>query len=132
MKKDKMVNYGLLLLRIGLALLMLPHGIAKAKMLLGSEEIIFLDPLGIGAMVSLILAVLAEVGCSLLILVGWKVRWTVLPLLFTMLVAIFVVHINDPWVKIELAALYLLGYMVLAITGGGYYSMDTLLSKKEG
>lgn len=132
MKKDKMVNYGLLLLRIGLALLMLPHGIAKATMLLGSEEIIFLDPLGIGAMVSLILAVLAEVGCSLLILVGWKVRWAVLPLLFTMLVAIFVVHINDPWVKIELAALYLLGYMVLAITGGGYYSMDTLLSKKEG
>ncbi|MFA8436905.1 MAG: DoxX family protein [Marinifilaceae bacterium] len=131
MKKEYLNEYGLLVLRIGLALLMLPHGFGKAGLLFSGNEIQFPDPLGVGATASLTLAVLAEVVCSLLILVGFKVRYSVIPLIVTMLVAIFVIHINDPWAKSELGALYLLGYIVLAITGSGKYSVDGLISGRK-
>jgi putative oxidoreductase len=129
MKKDNLMDYGLLVLRMGLALLMLPHGIGKFGMLLNGNEIHFPDPFGVGATASLILAVIAEIVCSLFILVGFKLRYSVIPLIITMLVAIFVIHINDSWAKSELGALYLLGYIVLAITGSGKYSFDALLKK---
>jgi len=130
MKKEHLNDYGLLVLRIGFALLMLPHGLAKAGLLFSGNTIQFPDPLGLGAAVSLTLAVLAEVVCSLFILVGFKLRYSVIPLIVTMLIAIFVIHINDAWAKSELGALYLLGYVVLAITGSGKYSVDSLILKK--
>jgi len=128
MKKEQLNDIGLLVLRIGMALLMLPHGFGKASLLFSGNEIHFPDPLGVGATASLSLAVLSEIVCSLLILVGFKVRFSVIPLIVTMLVAIFVIHINDPWDKSELGALYLLGYVVLAIAGSGKYSVDSLIS----
>jgi len=129
MRKEIMNDYGLLVLRIGLALLMLPHGLTKTGLLFSGNEIQFPDPLGFGATVSLLLAVMAEVLCSFLILVGFKVRFAVIPLIVTMLVAIFFVHVNDPWVKSELAVLYLLGYVVLAITGEGRFSLQQWLTR---
>jgi len=131
MKKEQLNDIGLLVMRIGLALLMLPHGFGKAGLLFSGNEINFPDPLGVGATFSLGLAVVAEVVCSLLILVGFKVRYSVIPLIGTMLVAIFVIHINDPWAKSELGAMYLLGYVVLAIAGSGKYSLDHLISRKS-
>lgn len=130
MKKEHLNDYGLLVLRIGLALLMLPHGFAKAGLLFSGNEIQFPDPLGVGATLSLGLAVAAEVICSLLILVGFKVRYSVIPLILTMLVAILVIHINDPWAKSELGAVYLLGYVVLAVAGSGKYSIDHYIFQK--
>lgn len=131
MKKEQLNEYGLLVLRIGLALLMLPHGFGKAGLFFSGNEIQFPDPLGVGATLSLGLAVGAEVVCSLLILVGFKVRFSVIPLIATMLIAILVIHINHPWGKSELGALYLLGYTVLAIAGSGKYSLDRLILKKQ-
>lgn len=130
MKKDQLNDYGLLVLRIGLALLMLPRGFGKAGLFFSGNEIQFPDPLGVGATLSLGLAVGTEVVCSLLILVGFKVRFSVIPLIATMLIAILVIHINHPWEKSELGALYLLGYTVLAIAGSGKYSLDRLILKK--
>ncbi|WP_282014648.1 DoxX family protein [Marinifilum flexuosum] len=131
MKKEYLNDYGLLILRIGLALLMLPHGFAKAGLLFGGGEIRFPDPLGVGAGFSLGLAVMAEVIFSVLVLLGYKIRLSVIPLIVTMLVAIFVIHINDPWAKSELAVLYLLAYVVLAIAGSGRYSLDRLIEGRK-
>ncbi|PXY03153.1 DoxX family protein [Marinifilum breve] len=131
MKKEYLNDYGLLVLRIGLALLMLPHGLSKAGLLFGGGEIRFPDPLGVGASFSLGLAVVAEVIFSWLVLLGYKVRLSVIPLIVTMLVAIFVIHINDPWAKSELAVLYLLAYVVLAIAGSGRYSLDRLIEGRK-
>ena len=118
MQKD----IGLLLLRIGLTLCMIPHGWSKLnKILEGSFK--FADPIGIGEAPSLVLATFSEFICSVLILVGFKTRWASLPLAFTMLVAAFITHFDDPWSKKELPVIYLTGYLTLALMGGGRYSV---------
>ena len=116
-------NLSLLLLRIGFAGLMLTHGIPKLLQLLqGNFE--FGDPIGIGAIASLILTVFAEAICSLFILVGYKTRLACIPLIITMLVAVFIVHGNDPLGRKELDLLYLTAFVVIALIGPGKFSID--------
>lgn len=113
----------LLVLRIAIAGFMLSHGLPKLSTLLAGDWS-FGDPLGIGSSPSLVLTVFAEVVCSLLILIGLLTRLATLPLLFTMLVAAFVVHAPDPFGKKELALLYALVYATLFFAGPGRYSID--------
>lgn len=113
----------LLLLRVAIAGIMLTHGIPKLQSILaGNWE--FGDPLGLGSELSLGLTVFAEVGCSVLLLIGLFTRFATLPLLFTMLVAIFIVHGADELGKKELPLLYALVYATLFFTGPGKYSVD--------
>jgi putative oxidoreductase len=124
------LHVGLLLLRVGVSALMLTHGLPKLmKVLAGNFA--FGDPLGLGSGVSLVLAVVAEVGCSLLILLGAGTRLAALPLMFTMLVAALIAHAGDAFGKKELPLLYLLIYTVLLLAGGGKYSVDALLNKRS-
>jgi putative oxidoreductase len=124
------IHVGLLLLRIGVSALMLTHGLPKLmKVMAGNFT--FGDPLGLGSGASLFLAVLAEVGCSLLILIGAGTRLAALPLMFTMLVAILIVHAGDAFGKKELPLLYLLIYTVLLLAGSGKYSVDALLNRRD-
>jgi putative oxidoreductase len=46
-------------------------------------------------------------------------------------VAAFVVHAEDPFGKMEKALLYLFGYLLLAMTGPGKYSLDHLLDRER-
>jgi Predicted membrane protein len=87
--------------------------------------------LGMSHLVSLSLTVFAEVICSLFILLGFATRLAVIPLLITMLVAVFYVHGNDPFGKQEMGLLYILTYVMLLIMGSGKYSIDNLLYKKR-
>lgn len=121
----------LLILRISIAGLMLSHGIPKLEMLLAGGEIKFMDPIGLGDTATLALAVFAEVICSVLILLGLAVRLAVLPLMVTMLIAIFVAHGNDGLSEKELAIHYLLTYIVFLFSGGGRLSIDNLISQKS-
>lgn len=120
----------LLILRLAIALLMLSHGIPKLNMLLAGGEIKFMDPIGLGDTVTLVLAVFAEVICSIFLLMGLAVRLAVLPLMVTMLIAIFIAHGNDGLKEKELAIHYLLAYIVLLFAGGGKISIDSLISRK--
>lgn len=54
----------------------------------------------------------------------------VIPLIVTMLVAVFFVHGADPFAQREPALLYLLPYVMLLLTGSGRYSLDYLLLQK--
>lgn len=113
----------LLVLRIAIAGIMLTHGLPKlGKILDGNWQ--FGDPLGLGSGLSLGLTVFAEVGCSLLLVAGLFTRLATLPLLFTMLVAFFIVHAADPFGDKELPLLYALIYATLFFTGPGRYSVD--------
>ena len=67
-------NIGLLILRLFAGVAMLPHGISKLQMLLNGNASNFLDPIGIGATPSLILALFAELGCTLLVMLGFFTR----------------------------------------------------------
>ena len=127
---QKQIDVGLVLLRIALGGFMLVHGIQK---LMGFGEMAdaFPDPIGIGSRLSLILAISAEVGCSVLLIIGLGTRLAVLPLVFTMIVALFIVHGADPWKVKELAAIYLAGYVVLFVTGPGRLSLDARLTSDQ-
>ena len=116
-------DLGILVLRVLISLLMIfPHGWTK---MIGftSKMNSFPDPLGIGSVMSLSGAVFGEVICSVMIILGIKTRWFSVPALFTMLIAAFVVHANDPWMRKEKAVMYAVVYLVLIITGGGKYSV---------
>lgn len=47
------------------------------------------------------LATAAEVGGAVLLLFGFATRWVTIPLMFTMLVAIFSVHIQNGWQSVH-------------------------------
>lgn len=123
-------DYGLLFLRIGIAGLMLSHGLPKLFLLFGSTEIEFADPIGIGESATLSLAVFTEVICSILIGIGLATRLASLAIVLTMGVAFFVVHSNDPFQTKELALVYLVVYAFITITGSGKYALDHYFLKK--
>ena len=91
----------------------------------------FPDPLGIGSFSSLLGAVLAETLFAALVTAGLLTRAALIPLIFTMAIAAFVIHGGDPLFgpgpAKEMALLYLSGYVVLLIGGPGKYSVDHLL-----
>ncbi len=120
----------LLLLRLAVGLGMLTHGWPK---LMKYSEMSqgFPDPLGVGSSLSLTLAIFAELGCSLMLILGFLTPLAAVPLAITMAVAFFIVHAEDPWQRKELAALYLSIYAVLLVSGPGRYSLDHLLFGKK-
>lgn len=124
------MDIALLIGRISIALLMLVHGIPKIA---GFAEtpVQFMSVMGLGAEISLGLAVFAEVFCSILVLLGLRTRLAVIPLIITMLVAVFMVHGDDPFIKQEMGLHYLLVYVMLFFTGSGKYALDTLIISKN-
>src|SRR5690606_10558932 len=95
------VSISLLILRVGVAVMMLVHGIPKLQMLF-SGDIQFPGVMGMSPTFALTLAVLAEVLCSVLILIGLFTKVAVVPLIITMLTAVFLIHGGDPFATQEL------------------------------
>lgn len=124
-------DIALLIARIGIAALMLTHGIPKLFMLLSGAPVQFPPVMGMSAETSLALAVFAEVVGSIFILFGFATRLATAPLIITMLVAVLSIHAADPFAKQEPALHYLLVDVVLLFAGSGKYSIDYLLQRKS-
>ena len=124
-------SLALLIARIGIATLMLTHGIPKLLTLFSGAPVQFPAVLGMSAEVSLAWAVFAELLCSLFILAGLATRLAVVPLAITMLVAVLIIHAADPLAVKEPALQYLLVYAVLFVAGSGKYSVDNFLQRKK-
>lgn len=123
MKNSSLFNFALLFLRVAFAGMMLTHGIPKLMKLVAGD-FSFADPIGLGAPVSLILAVICEVLFPILILIGFKARVASLPVIATMLIALFAHHANDDFAIKEKAILYAIGFIAIALLGAGKYSVD--------
>ena len=123
-------NACLLLVRVVIGGTMLTHGIPKFQSLFAGGEIVFPDPFGIGTLWSLILAVFAEVVCSVLLILGIISRWALVPLIINMSVAFFYVHAHDAFAKKELALIYLLVYLFILVSGGGKFSLGRVIRGK--
>ncbi len=123
MKNSLQNNIGLAFLRIGASGLMLTHGIPKFQNLI-SGNLEFGDPLGIGSTPSLFLAIIGEFICPLLVIIGFKTRWSAMPTVITMAVAAFIVHGGDPFKDKEKALLYLILFIAIILLGPGKYSID--------
>ncbi|NJN41344.1 MAG: DoxX family protein [Flammeovirgaceae bacterium] len=119
------IDVGLLLLRLALGFGMLTHGLPK---LLNYAERVekFSDPLGLGSEVSLILAIFAEVFCSILLILGGFTRIALIPLIVTFVIVVFIVHGDDSFGQKEKALLYLIPYLVILFTGPGKFSLDRI------
>jgi len=102
------------------------HGWGKLMRVLDGN-LQFLDPIGLGPEVSLILAVFAEAVCGFLLLIGFWSRFAALVLSINLGVAAFGHHIpaGDSFGgNLELALLYLLVMVVLFLLGPGKFSVD--------
>ncbi|WP_221394240.1 DoxX family protein [Dyadobacter sp. NIV53] len=127
-KLPNTADWAVLILRVGISLLMINHGYAKLSNFMSGDHT-FADPVGIGEELSLILTIGAEFFCSILLIIGLASRAVLIPLLFTMLVVLFIVHANDPFDKKEHAILFIIPYIALLLTGPGRFSFDKALFK---
>jgi|SaaInlStandDraft_1057018.scaffolds.fasta_scaffold38527_2 putative oxidoreductase len=130
-------SLGLLALRLVMGgFMFFGHGLGKLKAFSTLKDS-FPDPLGIGSALSLGGAVASETLFAGLLMVGWATRLSTLPLIFTMLIAAFVVHGGDPLFMSktggskEPALLFLSGYLALFFTGPGCLSLDMLVKKNK-
>ena len=148
MGREVLSSIGLLILRLGAGGYMATHGWGKVQMLFDGKASDFGDPIGLGPTVSLVGAAGAEFVCSLLVAVGLFTRFAAVPVAFTMAVAAFVIHGNDPWtmggaVRVledgtyamgsskEPALLFCTAFLALALLGGGRFALDALIFKKK-
>lgn len=123
------VHFMLLVLRVAFASFMIVHGYQKLGWITSGGEIQFGDPIGVGPELSLYLTVFAEFFCSILLLLGLCTRLALIPLIITMIVAVFIVHAPDGFDKKEMGLHYLVVYLFLLVAGAGKYSIDSLISK---
>jgi putative oxidoreductase len=129
-KRSKSTSILLLAARIIFGALFLVHGIQKwdnFDMLAN----VFPDPLGVGNNISLSLAIFAELFCSIAFIVGFLYRLALIPMIFTMIIAFFVIHGADPFSVKELSFVYLTVFVLMYISGPGKYSIDNFISKKK-
>ena len=125
-----LVDILILIIRIFVGISMLTHGIPKLETLVLNNQIQFMSFLGMGSIFTMVLVVFAEFLCSLFIIIGLFTRIACVPLMFTMLVAFFVVHGADAYADKELSILYFFTYFVILILGSGKFSIDELMTKK--
>ncbi len=112
-----------LFLRVFAGGMLLSHGIMKIQnwdFLTGA----FPPMLGMGSTLSLVMATLVEVGCSIAIICGFLTRLALIPAIFTMLVAVLFGH---PGEFGELPFIYMGIFVALFISGPGMYALDRWL-----
>ncbi len=125
---DESRSYSMLLLvvRIFFGVLFLTHGYDKL-MAHSTMANLFADPFGIGPTLSFWMVVFAEVVCSFSLIFGLLQRLVLIPMIFTMCTAFFVVHGSEAFAFKELPFIYLIVFIILYITGPGQFSFDAII-----
>jgi putative oxidoreductase len=132
MSKTLQTDLARLLIRVFFGFSMaMAHGYGKIVKYFSGGEIQFLDPIGLGASTSLLLAGVSEFAFPLLVAVGLFTRLSCLPVMATMVVAFAAVHLNDPYGKQELALVYLVAFTAIFLMGPGRFSADSIFRKKN-
>lgn len=119
----------ILYFRVTLSLLILRHGIEKCLAFHTLKDH-FPDPIGVGSEASLLLVIFAEVVCALGVLTGFLYRLSLIAMLFSFSVIVFVVSTHMPFGQKELPLLYLICLLGLFYAGSGRYSIDYIINKK--
>jgi len=126
---DGAFNFALLVQRVVTGLLLLfNHGLPKISgyyTLVGN----FYDPLRIGHRLSLILVILAELFCSMFIILGLFTRIAAMVIVINLSVAVFIAQHGDPLKNVELGAMYLTSVFTIMILGPGRVSVDGMMGK---
>jgi len=127
-----LTSMALLVARLWFGLAMIfNHGLDKLAHF--NEKVgTFPDPLGLGQEASLVLVIMAETVAALLLTVGLMTRLAAAVLVIDMFVAFLMVHKTalSGEGSGERAFIYLAGYVILVIAGGGLFSLDTIAFPK--
>jgi len=122
-------DFGKLIFRITIAVLMLFHGYAKVKYGLGFIEGL-LQSKGLPLFISYFVYV-GEVLAPVLLILGYKTKLAAFTIIATMLSAIYLVFPNDLLtinkvgaLKLELNYFFIFTSLALIFTGAGKYSVD--------
>lgn len=112
-------EYAPVLLRIALALLFIPQGINKLMGIEGTTA--FLTQLGFPVPILFVwVLLLSEILFGLAVLFGWKVKYTALPLIVIMAIALLLVTIpSGNLVNIFFHVLAIAALVSLVLTGAG-------------
>ncbi|MBC3776826.1 DoxX family protein [Pseudomonas sp. SWRI99] len=120
-------DVGLLFLRVSGGLFLLwVHGLPKLLDFAAQLQLIE-DPFHLGAHLTLILAIFAEVLCPLLIVAGVLARLACLPILFVLLVALLVVHPQWSVAEGQFGWLLLILFTTVLIAGPGRLAIPVRL-----
>ena len=127
--KNHLQSIGLLILRVVASLSLMTHGYGK---LIRFEErsATFMSHLSLGSEVSLSLVIFAEFICPIFILLGLGTRIFSIPIIYTFIIIVFDIHIDDPFSKMEKGILFLTIYSTIFLSGPGNFSIDSFLKKK--
>lgn len=127
---DRKIDLGLLILRLGLGVMMLLHGVAKISNGLGGIEAV-LAAQNLPSWIAYGVYV-GEIIAPLFMIVGYYTRLASLVFVVNMIVAVALVHPNDIFVltntggwAIEMQGLYILGALTLVFTGAGKYAISS-------
>ena len=142
--RDATASQGVLALRVMLGLMMLfGHGIPKIAGYAAHKDLFYVPdffPLSyLSPPLSLMACIGAEVGASILILLGLATRPAAFVLGFSLVVAVFGAQAAAPWFVApptvlnakELGLLYLIPLVAIILTGAGAYSLDAGLYRES-
>ena len=122
-------NFALLVQRVVTGLLLLiGHGLPKISNF-SDYSAGFYDPLHIGHRGSLILVILAELFCSMLLVLGLFTRIAAFIIVINLSVAVFIYHHDQPLKNVDLGAIYLTSVFTIMIIGPGRISVDGMMGK---
>jgi putative oxidoreductase len=68
-------------------------------------------------------------ACSIAFIFGILYRLSMIPMMFTMCMAFFVIHGNDPFNVKEMALVYLIVFVLMYIAGPGKFAVDRWISR---
>lgn len=125
---DFSFNLATFLLRLGMGLLMIPHGYDKLVHFMQYKKDFF-NFIGLGSTISLALVVFAEFFCSVFLIMGLFTRILASVLLIEMFVLVFNKHHGQVFGEGEHGMLYLTGYLAIILLGPGKASLDGILGK---
>src|SRR3990167_634023 len=121
---ERAQDFGLLFLRVtGGVFLLWVHGLPKLLNFSAQLQVIE-DSFHLGANVTLMLAIFAEVLCPLLIIAGVLVRLACLPILAVLLIALLVVHAQWSLDEGQFGWLLLIVFTSLLIAGPGRLALN--------
>ena len=133
-------DVGLLIIRVVIAgTLVLKHGVEKAfdfHTMATNTTLPFPDPIHIGVVPSLVIAMLSDFVCGILVVLGLGTRWAAAFAFVNIMVAYATVHHFSFWGPRadhgEIIVLMLGGLAGFVFTGPGRYSLDYLIGKLRG
>ena len=81
--------------------------------------------------ISMALVAFAEFICPIFVALGLGTRLFTIPIIYTFIIIVFDVHLEDPFSKMEKGLLFLASYVLIFLLGPGKYSVDNQISKKS-